>query len=132
MPQDTLGNSMVDLDSAVALIRGAGGKAILAHWYFHEDKVSRESLETIVANGRIDGIETAVFNVQNGVADYTASILYLRSLAIRYNLPQVMGIDGHYKNDFEIYKGSGEAEHSVGQTQALINRFQPNLTESNY
>jgi predicted metal-dependent phosphoesterase TrpH len=132
MPQDTLGNAMVDLDEAVTLIRGAGGKAILAHWYFHEDKFSRAALEAVLAAGRLDGIETAVFNIQNGEADYEPSITYLRSLAATHDYAQVMGIDGHYVGDFDVYKASGHAERTIGQTKALIERFQPKLTESNF
>ncbi|MBW4061238.1 PHP domain-containing protein [Candidatus Saccharibacteria bacterium] len=132
MPQDTQGNAMVDMDAAVKLIRGAGGVAMVAHWYFQEDKFSRSYLERALADGRLDGVETAVFNTQNGDADCTDAINYLVTLAETNNYAQVMGIDGHYERDFEIFKASGQAERSIGQTKALIKRFSPNLTESNY
>ena len=132
MPQDTLGNAMVDFDEAVALIRGAGGVAIIAHWYFHEDKFSRAALEQILADKRLDGVETAVFNSQNGEADYSAQTDYLIALAERNNYAQVFGIDGHYAKDFEVFIASGQAERSIGQTKTLIDRFKPNLSESNY
>ena len=131
MPQDTLGNAMVDFDHAVKLIRDAGGIAILAHWYFHEDKVSRTTLEKLLADGRIDGVETAVFNVQTGDEDFSSQINYLVELATKNNYAQVMGIDAHYDKDFTIFKDSGQADRSIGQTKALVERFKPDTIWSN-
>ncbi len=131
MPQDTLGNAMVDFDTAVKLIRDAGGIAIIAHWYFHEEKVTREVLEKLLAEKRLDGVETAVFNVQTGDEDFSEPINYLVELATSHDYAQVMGIDAHYEKDFQIFKDSGQANRSMGQTKLLLDRFKPDTTWSN-
>jgi hypothetical protein len=47
----------VDMDSAVGLIRGAGGVAVLAHWYTAAKKIDAEMLEGMIKAGRLDGVE---------------------------------------------------------------------------
>ncbi len=131
MPEDTLGSGMVDFDDAVRLIRGAGGIAVLAHWYFHEDQFPRAALSTVISDGRIDGIETAVYNRQIGTADYSAQHQYLAALAARLGCATVIGIDGHYPDDFQVFLDSGLAGSTVGQFQALIDRFKPALIIGN-
>lgn len=131
MPEDTLGSGMVDFDDAVKLIRGAGGIAVLAHWYFHEDQFPRDALSTVITDGRIDGIETAVYNRQIGSADYSAQNQYLADLAARLGCATVIGIDGHYPDDFQVFLDSGLAGGTVGQFQALIDRFKPALIIGN-
>jgi predicted metal-dependent phosphoesterase TrpH len=131
MPEDTLGSSMVDFDGAVQLIHGAGGIAVLAHWYFHEDKFPRTSLAAVIKDGRIDGVETAVYNRQIGTADYSAQNRYLTELAERLGCATVIGIDGHYPDDFQVFLGSGLADQTIGQFKALVDRFQPALIIGN-
>ena len=123
MPEDTLGSAMVDFDEAVGLLRRAGGVAMLAHWYFHEDVFPRAYLGKVLAEGRIDGLETAVYNRQLGTADYSSQIQYLTDLVERYDAASVLGIDGHYADDFDLFAGSGLGPRSVGQFQKLKDRF---------
>lgn len=123
MSADTLGSDMLDFDEAVGLLRRAGGVAIFAHWYFHEDIFPRAYLSKVLTEGRIDGLETAVYNRQLGTADYSSQIQYLTDLVDRFGTASVIGIDGHYADDFELFVGSGLAPRSVGQFQRLKNRF---------
>jgi 3',5'-nucleoside bisphosphate phosphatase len=47
----------VDMDSAVRLIRGAGGVAVVAHWYTTSKRIDAKMLEEMVEGGRLDGVE---------------------------------------------------------------------------
>lgn len=97
----------LSMDEAVALIRNAGGVAILAHWSYIKHKLTPELLEKIAREGRIDGIETvyALSDARNEedkalAASFDNDRAFVRSLMAKYNLIPGGGGDFHTPEDF--------------------------------
>ncbi len=110
----------IDLDAAVALIRGAGGVAVMAHWYTVERKIGPAMLEGLVREGRIDGVEI-MGNPLNSAAQRAQSVL--SGMAARTGCAATYGIDGHREQDIEHFVGDLElAGRTVGQTARLVAR----------
>lgn len=97
----------LSMDEAVALIRDAGGIAILAHWSYIKHKLTPALLEQIAKEGRIDGIET-VYALSDPkseedkalAASFDADRAFVRSLIATYNLLPGGGGDFHTPQDF--------------------------------
>jgi predicted metal-dependent phosphoesterase TrpH len=122
--------SMLSLEDASKLIQAAGGIAVLAHWFFNQDAVSRPQLESLLSTRQLDGVETEVVNLITE-RDVSAETTYLRSLTTRFDAIETMGSDSHDQADLQAFAESPAAARSVGQTQRIIDRIQPNLTWSN-
>ena len=97
---------MPDLDLGVSIIREAGGVAILAPYFTVRHKISMELIEKLLAEKRIDGVETIY-----GIREYEfgtketldAERQTLRDLAKRYGAFIAGGADTHKREDLEIY-----------------------------
>lgn len=119
----------IDLDRAVALIRNAGGVAVMAHWYTVSRKIDAEMLERLLREQRLDGVEL-MGNPLNSSAQRAYPVL--SDIVKRTNCIATYGIDGHRESDMENFTGDkGLAHKTTGQTKALIERFQPDLQSSN-
>ncbi len=119
----------IDMDAAVGLIRGAGGVAVVAHWYTVERKINAEMLEGFVRDGRLDGVEL-MGNPMNGSARRAEPVL--SAIAARTNAITTYGIDGHREQDMENFTNDQTvANKSIGQTGRLIARSKPDLSWSN-
>ncbi len=119
----------IDLDSAVKLIRGAGGVAIVAHWYTASRKIDADMLEGMVGDGRLDGVEL-MGNPMNGMARRAEPVL--AAMAQRTGCITTYGIDGHREQDMENFcNDQSVASKSIGQTAKLVERLKPNLDFSN-
>ncbi len=119
----------IDMDAAVGLIRGAGGVAIVAHWYTVERKINAMMLEGFIRDGRIDGVEL-MGNPLNGAARRAEPVL--SAMAARTGAIATFGIDGHREQDMENFANDGNvAGKSVGQTARLVARVKPDLSFSN-
>jgi predicted metal-dependent phosphoesterase TrpH len=97
----------LSMDEAVALIRNAGGIAILAHWSYIKHKLTPNILEEIVREGRIDGIETVYALSDSGsdedkelAAAFDTDRAFVRSLIAKYDLIPGGGGDFHTPEDF--------------------------------
>lgn len=120
----------VDFDSAVKLIRQAGGIAVLAHWYTVSRSINLEMLEGMVAAGRLDGLEI-MGRPDNGEAVRAAPDLL--AITERTGCAAVYGIDGHSGRHIQVYASDRNiGELSVGQTARLIKRFKPDLDWTNF
>jgi hypothetical protein len=115
MPKAPGENKMKELADGVKLIRGAGGVAILAHWYFHIAFYDKPLLEKSLEAKQFDGLETAV-------------VKYLREMVAKYDLFETMGMDSHSEDDMEAFVKSEVAELSVGQMGRLVERVKPDMT----
>ncbi|MCK9344809.1 MAG: PHP domain-containing protein [Candidatus Pacebacteria bacterium] len=97
---------MPDLDEAARLIRGAGGVAILAHYFTIRNKMSLDELEHLLAEKRIDGIEI-VYGMREYGTDGEKTIIRereaLREMAKRHNAIIAGGSDAHSREDLEYY-----------------------------
>ncbi len=130
MPRAETYSSLLSMDDSVKLIRDAGGIAVLAHWYFHTKFYKPERLEETVKASLLDGLETATENTTfDGNVD--KEIEFLHDLIARYNLIETVGGDTHYDRDLAHFAKSPAAERSIGHTQKIIDRIQPNLEWSN-
>jgi predicted metal-dependent phosphoesterase TrpH len=130
MPKAPSFGTLLDFDKTVAIIRGAGGVAILAHWFFNRETVSKELLEHLVEQKRIDGLETEVVNMISK-RDISRDKEFLQKLARTYDLVETIGSDGHDEKDMAEFARSSAAEESIGQTELLITHNKPSLEWSN-
>ena len=121
----------VDFDTAVKLIRGAGGVAVLAHWFtVGRSGFSLELLESMLRDGRLDGIEL-MGRPDNGEA--VASLPALRAIAERTGCLTTFGIDGHSARHIQTFASDRTlADETVGQTKRLIERYKPDLDWTNF
>lgn len=119
----------IDLDAAVGLIRGAGGVAVIAHWYTVAKKIEAERLEQMIRDGRLDGVEI-MGNPQNPAARRAEPVLL--GIAQRTGCLATYGVDGHRESDIESFVNDRKlAEASAGQLQGLLERLKPDLRWSN-
>ena len=96
----------LSMDEAVALIRGAGGIAVLAHWSYIKNKLTPELLTKIASGGRLDGIETAYAFLgkelgDGRIADFDADRSYAKALVDEFHLVPGGGGDLHKPEDFD-------------------------------
>lgn len=119
----------IDMDQAVRLIRGAGGVAVLAHWYTVRKHLSLDQLELLLVEKRLDGVEIQG-NPDNPAARDAAP--KLRRVAEKTGALMTYGVDGHRADDIVAFAAQREvAEQTVGQTRRLIRYLQPDLRYSN-
>jgi len=115
---------MPDLDEAVALIRGAGGVAVIAHYFTVRSKMALEFFEKLLAEKRIDGAEV-VYGIREYGTDGEKTLLAeqsaLREIIQKHSALALGGSDAHTKEDLEFYVAndwfSGE---SMGMTAQLL------------
>lgn len=97
---------MPTLDEGVALIRGAGGVAVLAHYSTVNKKISLEILEKLLAEKRLDGVEV-VYGLRELGTDAREAIKdeqsILCELAKKHNAIIAGGSDAHRREDLEFY-----------------------------
>ncbi|GAC1370057.1 MAG: hypothetical protein NVSMB39_2550 [Candidatus Saccharimonadales bacterium] len=119
----------IDFDSAVKLIRDAGGVTVIAHWYTVQRKIDLDMLEQMIEDGRIDGVEI-MGNPINGMARRAEPVL--KALVERTGCIATYGIDGHRESDMENFcSEQSVASKSIGQVKKLIERVRPDLSFSN-
>ena len=114
---------MIDFDSAVSLIRGAGGVSILAHWTFSKNRFDANYLEAFCAEKRMDGLETIYgFNEQRKIKEeIVEDIKLLETLAKRYKLIRGGGGDFHTKEDFaSMLTDIKLAEKTIGLVEDIL------------
>lgn len=97
---------MPDLDEAVAIIRNAGGVAILAHYYTVRTKLPLDILEKLLAEKRLDGVEV-VYGMrgygtfQEGAIEEERATL--RAMSKKHGTIMAGGSDAHTKEDLAFY-----------------------------
>ncbi len=127
----------LSMDEAVALIRNAGGIAILAHWTYIKHKLTPTLLEQIAKEGRIDGIETVYAlsdpkseeDKELGVS-FDADRALVRSLIEKYSLIPGGGGDFHTPEDFARLLDPANkvlAEETAGFIDRITQKF-PNTS----
>ncbi len=120
----------IDLDDSVKLIREAGGRAAIAHWWTYMRKIDAAALEVLLRDKRLDFVEVCSGMVDNRVERYGRD---LSQLAERLNLVQTIGIDGHSESDMGHYANNRQVmPRTEGQTARYIEAFKPDLTWTNF
>jgi predicted metal-dependent phosphoesterase TrpH len=119
----------VDMDSAVGLIRGAGGVAVVAHAYTAHKTIGMDMLEGFVRDGRLDGVEI-MGNPLNAAARRAEPALM--ALASRTGCLATYGADAHRPEDLAGFVADrGTARRTVGQTRQIVERAEVDLAWSN-
>jgi predicted metal-dependent phosphoesterase TrpH len=119
----------IDLDSAVKLIREAGGVAVIAHWYTVARKIDAAMLEKMLTEGRLDGVEI-MGNPMNSAARRAEPVL--NAMVKKSGCIATYGIDGHRESDMENFcNDQSVANKSRGQIEKLLERVKPVLDWSN-
>lgn len=119
----------LDMDAGVKLIREAGGIALVAHWPTIKKKINVSMLDQFLAEGRLDGLE-----LRSGFYDSAVEgdEQRQRQLVDKHGAYWTYGIDGHSVEDIERFgRDTALAGKTVGQTQRLIKRLNPDLSYSN-
>lgn len=120
----------VDMDSAVKLIRDAGGIAILAHWHTIKGSMDLTMIEGMLKDGRLDGLEIMG---KPGNGDAVRAAPSLREIAASTDCASTYGVDGHGFGQMRGFASDRAlAESTVGQTTALVKRFKPDLDWTNF
>jgi 3',5'-nucleoside bisphosphate phosphatase len=118
----------VDMDSAVGLVRGAGGVAVVAHWYTAAKKIDVQMLEGMVRDGRLDGVEI-MGNPLNAAARRAEPALV--ALASRTGCLATYGADAHRAEDLAGFVADRDlARRTLGQTARLVGRTGVDVTWS--
>jgi hypothetical protein len=118
----------MDLDSAVSLIRGAGGVAVIAHWYTASKKIDSEMLGGMLVDQRLDGVEI-MGNPINSAARRAEPVV--TRLASSTGCLATFGVDGHRAEDLVSFANDRSlAQRSIGQTRKITQRAGVDLTWS--
>lgn len=112
-------SSMLPLEESCNLIRAAGGKVVLAHWFFNASALPFEQLETLVARGLFDGLEIDIVN-EISKLDISADTKRLRELATRHDLPTLASSDSHSREDLELFARSPRSDGTTEQLRAFL------------
>jgi histidinol phosphatase-like PHP family hydrolase len=118
----------VDMDTAVKLLRDAGGVAVIAHWYTASRKIDAQMLEEMLRAKRIDGVEL-MGNPLNSAARRAEPVL--RAMASRTGCLTTYGVDGHREDDVRNFVSDRElARRTIGQTNRLVGQANLDLVFS--
>lgn len=97
---------MPDLDEAVKIIRGAGGVAILAHYFSIKHKMPIEFLEKLIEEKRLDGAEV-VYGIReygtNEELEMARQRAAVHDIVRRHGAIAAGGSDAHTAEDLERY-----------------------------
>lgn len=115
---------MPDLDKAVKLIRDAGGVAILAHYFTIRSKMPYDSLEHVLAEKRLDGVEI-VYGLReygtDGEKEMDKERQALRDMAKKYDVLALGGSDAHTMEDLERYvMNDWFSKETIGFTENVL------------
>ncbi len=115
---------MPNLDEAVALIRGAGGIASIAHYFSIRSKMPLEFFDKLLAEKRIDGAEI-IYGLRgyrsSSEKDFNEERTALREIIARHGAIATGGSDAHSREDLEKYVSeSWFSNESIGLTAEIL------------
>ena len=118
----------LQMDDAVSLIRRAGGLAILAHWTFGKEVLTKELVLRIAQERRIDGVEVVYgVNVDERLPEIRNDIRTLEEITKKTGLLRSGGGDIHNEADLMIFGTSEIAKNTRGMAKEIIKVAKPNL-----
>ena len=126
-----------DMDKSVALIRNAGGLAILAHYFTCSNKINPEMLDRFFKQNRLDGAETVygLFALGTGTEvekRIVESSKIAREIVTSNDKLESGGADAHKNIDFEQFANSGKyANLTQNMAEKIIEKSKVDLTWSN-
>lgn len=120
----------LSMEDSVKLIRDAGGIAVIAHWPTIRGQVNDEMLERFLAEGKLDGVELRTAYMAAGVMEAAET---MAAMAERTGAVTTFGTDAHSLADLQRYtQFGGPAAETMGMSDRLIERFDPDLYWSNF
>lgn len=115
---------MPDLDEAAALIRGAGGVAILAHYFSVARQIDMPAFERLIAEGRLDGAEIVYGLRMEGTpeaARVEADRASIAEILRRHKAVPAGGSDAHTREDLEYFASQSRfSDMTNGLTRAIL------------
>ncbi len=125
---------MPDMDESVKLIRGAGGVAVLAHYFTIKQKMPLVALERVLSEKRLDGVEV-VYGLREygttGEIEMNKERQALRDMAKKYGLLALGGSDAHTVEDLERFvMNDWFSRETVGLTESVLATGKVNKTFS--
>ncbi len=125
----------LDFDESVALIRNAGGLAILAHWSECKDSFPLEIVDKICKAKRIDGAEI-VYDLYRVDLGEGAALRYeqsqIKKLLEKYGLLASGGSDCHKPEDMNrFFKVKWLAGQTIGLVEKMLEQ-KPFIEYSNF
>lgn len=113
-----------DLDEAVALIRGAGGIASIAHYFTVKKKMPFSVIDQLLKEKRIDGMETVygMWNLgKNGEQEMKDDQQEIKRLLDMHGGLPTGGSDAHKEEDMRQYASLTDfSSKSIGLTQTIL------------
>ena len=113
-----------DLDETAALIRNAGGIAVIAHYFTVKKKMPFPFIEKLLAEKRIDGMETVYglwYIRQPNEPLLETEKIEVRELLKKYGALETGGPDAHKKEDMERYvELTNFPKPSIGMTEKIL------------
>ena len=113
-----------DLDQTTTLIRNAGGVSIIAHYFTVKKKMPFPFIEKLLAEKRIDGMETVygLWHVgKNDEQELEEEKNTIRELLTKYNGLATGGPDAHTEEDMRLYAGLSDfAALSIGMAEKVL------------
>ena len=113
-----------DLDETVSLIRNAGGIAMIAHYFTVKKKMPFSFIEKLLAEKRIDGMETiyGLWHVgKNDEPELAEEKIEIRNLLKKYGALESGGPDAHNEEDMRRYTTTPDfAISSIGMTEKIL------------
>ncbi len=126
----------LDFDSTIALIRGAGGIASIAHYTTAKTKITTEILEDFMKNDRLDALETVYGFWGYGNSEekiIEADRKLCRDLITKYDKLATGGGDTHREEDIiNFAKNKWYSDETKGMVEKIITKKDPNLSWSNF
>jgi predicted metal-dependent phosphoesterase TrpH len=117
-----------DMESAVGLIRGAGGIAILAHWATIIKELGKDFIEKLMKERGIDGLELTAPAYSHLTDEPDLPLEIIKET----NCMASIGADAHTEDDLRIFADDKKCRaRSIGITKTLIGRAGPHLGWSN-
>lgn len=115
---------MPDLDQAAALIRGAGGIAILAHYFSVARQIDIPAFEHLIAEKRLDGAEIVYGLRMEGTPDAVRVEADRRAIAEivgRHGAIAAGGSDAHTSDDLRYFASQSHFSNMTnGLTAAIL------------
>ncbi len=113
-----------NLDEAVAIIRGAGGIASIAHYFTIRSKMPLEFFDKLLAEKRIDGAEI-IYGLRgyrsSSEKDFNEERTALREIIARHGAIATGGSDAHSREDLEKYVSeTWFSNESIGLTSKIL------------
>jgi hypothetical protein len=125
----------LNFEESSQMIRSVGGVSSIAHYSTSKDFISLETLEDLLRENKVDGVETVYGLWEQGTDReqiFQQDIAAIKKLLEKYDRVATGGSDAHRIEDFEKFAANREyCEQTIGMTEKIMDKFKVNLSWSN-